>query len=174
MAALFVTALLTVAIHNSAAVPKGTLNSAKVEVERIFSGASVRVVWVSAIERGRFGIHVILRRQPGGGPGAMAPSALGTTIREDRQQGGSSFVFYERVLKFAHDHHRSVDVILAYAIAHEMGHALLRAPAHTPTGLMKAEWSDDDIRHLARAPQSFTVGQAELIRSVIEDRLAVR
>jgi hypothetical protein len=139
MAGLFVTALLTVAVHNTARVPDATLNAAKVEVERIFAGVSVTIAWVSAIEPSTLGIQVILRRQPGRGPGAMAPSALGTTVGEDHRLGGSSFVFYERVLKFAHDHRRSVDVILAYAIAHEMGHVLLPAPAHTPTGLMKAE-----------------------------------
>jgi hypothetical protein len=104
----------------------------------------------------------------------MAPSALGTTVGEDHRVGGSSFVFYERVLKFAHDHRRSIDVILAYAIAHEMGHVLLPAPAHTSTGLMKAEWSDDDIRHLASDRQLFTVDQALLIRSAIDARVATK
>jgi hypothetical protein len=170
MAGLVVAALLTVAIHNGAAVPETTLNLAKREVERIFEGASVTVAWVSAIEPGTFGIHVTLRRLPGGGPGALAPSALGTTVGEDHRLGGSSFVFYERVLKFAHDHRRSVDVILAYTIAHELGHVLLPGPAHTPAGLMKAEWSDDDIRHLASDPAAFTPVQAALMIFAIEGR----
>jgi hypothetical protein len=171
---LFVAALLTVAVHNTAEVPDATVNSAKGEVERIFGAASVSIAWVRTIEPGTFGIQVTLRRRPGGGPGAMAPSALGTTVGDDHRQGGSSFVFYERVLKFAHDHHRSVDVILAYAIAHEIGHVLLPAPAHSPTGLMKAEWSDDDIRHLGSDPQPFTVDQALLISSALEARVAAK
>jgi hypothetical protein len=158
---------LTVAIHNGASVPEATLKSAKVEVERLFSAASLTIAWVSTIERGTFGIQVTVRRQPGRGPGGMASSALGATVEEDHRQGGSSFVFYERVLTFAHDHHRSVDAILAYTIAHEMGHLLLPAPAHTATGLMKAEWSDDDIRHIASDPQPFTQIQATLMNSVI-------
>jgi hypothetical protein len=174
MGGLVVAALLTVAVHNNAAVPEATLNAAKVEVERIFAGVGVTIAWVSTVEPVTFGIQVTLRRQPGGGPGAMAPSALGTTVGEDHRLGGSSFVFYERVLKFAHDRHRAVDVILAYAIAHEMGHVLLPAPAHTPTGLMKAEWTDDDIRRLGSDSPPFTVNQALLIRSAIEARLAAR
>ena len=174
MAGLLAAAILTVVVHNTAAVPDDTLASARTEVERIFATVSVTIAWVTAIEPGTFGIQVTLRRQPGGGPGAMAPSALGTTVGDDHRQGGSSFVFYERVLRFAHDHRRSVDVILAYAIAHEMGHVLLPAPAHTATGLMKAQWSDDDIRHLASDPQLFTVGQTALIRSAIEARLATK
>ncbi len=134
MAGLLVTALLTVAIHNSAEVPETTLKAAKVEVERIFAGEGVTIAWVNVVESGTFAIQVTLRRQPGGGPGAVAPSALGTTVGEDHRLGGSSFVFYERVLKFAHDHRQSVDVIRAYAIAPEMGQVLLPASAHTPTG----------------------------------------
>jgi hypothetical protein len=174
MVGLVLTVILTVAIHNSAEVPEATVNAAKAEVERIFAAASVSIAWVSTIEPGTFAIQITLRRRPGGGPGAMAPSALGTTVGEDHRLGGLSFVFYERVLKFAHDHRRPVELILAYAIAHEMGHVLLPAPAHTPTGLMKAEWSDDDIRHLASDPQLFTVGQTALIRSAIEARLATK
>src|SRR5215472_14889872 len=125
MAGLLAAALLTVVVHNTASVPDDTLASARTEVERIFAAANVSVVWIGRIERGTFGIQITLRRQPGGGPGAMAPSALGTTVGEDHQLGGLSFVFYERVLKFAHDHRRPVELILAYAIAHEMGHVLL-------------------------------------------------
>jgi hypothetical protein len=174
MASLLAAALLTVVVHNTASVPDETVASARAQVEQIFASANVPIRWATGINAGTFGIQVTLRRQPGGGPGAMAPSALGTTVGEDHRLGGSSFVFYERVIKFAHDHRRSVDAILAYAIAHEMGHVLLPAPAHTPTGLMKAEWSDDDIRHLANDRQLFTVGQALLIRSLIEARLSTK
>jgi hypothetical protein len=120
-------------------------------VEQPFVDAGVSLTWTDVRVPGTFPIHVIIRREPGGGPGGSSPSAFGTTIGDDHSQGGSSFIFYDRVLKFAHAHARGVDVILAYAIAHEFGHVLLPAPAHTKDELMKAEWSDDDLRHLAGA-----------------------
>jgi hypothetical protein len=40
---------------------------------------------------------------------------------------------------------------------------------------MKAEWSDDDVRHLATDRQLFTVDhQALEIKSTIENRLGMR
>jgi hypothetical protein len=173
MAGLLVTALLSVVVHNTASVPDDTLAAAKVNVERIYAGAGISMIWASGIEPGTFGIQVVLRRQPSGGPGAMAPSALGTTVGDDHRRGGLCFVFYERVLTFAHQHHRPVAVILAYAIAHEFGHVLLPAPAHASAGLMKAEWSDDDIRHLATDDRIFTPDQIALIRAAIEARRGV-
>ena len=168
MSPLLVAALLTVVVHNSAAVSETTLNAAEKEVARLFEGASIAIAWVSAIEPGTFAIQVTLRRQPGGGPGAMAPSALGTTLGDDHQNGGTCFVFYDRVLKFAHQHNRPVEIILAYGIAHEFGHVLLPAPAHASAGLMKAAWSDDDIRHLTIDNGTFTRGQISMMSAAIE------
>jgi hypothetical protein len=54
--------------------------------------------------------------------------------------------------------------ILAVAIAHEIGHGLLPPPAHSPTGIMRAAWEGDDIRHALDGPIEFTPTQAETIR----------
>ena len=83
-------------------------------------------------------------------------------------------VFYERVLTFAHDHGRPVATILAYTIAHELGHVLLPAPAHAATGLMKAEWGDDDLRHFAAGESMFTTTQAQLMSAAVVGRLIGR
>ncbi len=39
---------------------------------------------------------------------------------------------------------------------------------------MKAEWSDDDIRHPASDREVFTVSQTALIKSAIDARLAMK
>jgi hypothetical protein len=111
MAGLLAAALLIVVVHNPASVPDATIGSAKVEIERIYASANISIAWSSSIAPGTFGIQVVLRREPAGGPGAMAPSALGTTVGDDHSSGGSCFVFYQRVLKFAHQHNRPVEVI---------------------------------------------------------------
>jgi hypothetical protein len=167
MTGLVLTALLTVVVHNAAEVPESVLVETKITAERIFTTAGVTVVWAVGEPQG-FMIHVNIRRQPGGGPGTRSPAALGTTIGDHHTQGGSTFVFYERVLKCAHTQQRSVATMLAFAIAHEMGHVLLPAPAHTPAGLMKAEWEDDDMRHLTTGGQTFNPHQIELMNATIE------
>ena len=155
----------TIVVHNTASVPEAELSGAKANVERLLAVAGVTAVWAPVADSSRFTIHVMLRREPGLGPGSRSPLALATTIGEDHSQGGLSFVFYERILSFAHMHHRPVAAILALAIAHEMGHVLLPVPAHTTTGLMKAEWSEDDLRYLEAGAPPFSAMQATLMRA---------
>jgi len=125
MPGLFATAVLIVVVHNTAQIQDTTLNPAKKTVEDIFGAAGIQVRWEGAIEPTAFGIHLIIRRQPGAGPGAMVAGALGTTVSNEDAAGGSSFIFYERVIMFAHKHARPVEAVLAYTIA--LGHVLLPA-----------------------------------------------
>jgi hypothetical protein len=135
-------ALVTIAVSNQAAVDDATLRKAQAEAARICAVADIPIVW------GESTFRVIVRREPRGGPGASSPSALGTTLGDDHSHGGASFVFYDRVLRLAHKYQQPAAAVLALAIAHEIGHLLLPAPAHTATGLMKPEWDGDDIRRL--------------------------
>jgi hypothetical protein len=76
-------------------------------------------------------------------------------------------VFYEPVLHFAHTNKRPVTTILVLVIAHELGHVFLPAPAHTTDGLMKAHWSEDDVRHFTLGAALFTATQFGLMRAAI-------
>jgi hypothetical protein len=49
-------------------------------------------------------------------------------------------------------------------MAHEMGHLLLPAPAHAPSGIMRAAWDGDDLRHIANGSLQFTPAQQTAIR----------
>jgi hypothetical protein len=90
---------------------------------------------------------------------------MGTAIGEIHETGGSAFVFYDRVLTSAHDREQDVARVLAYAMAHEMGHLLLPPPAHSPVGIMRSEWDSDDLRHIASGSLQFTALQANAIRA---------
>jgi hypothetical protein len=174
MTALLVTALVTIVVHNAAGVPDAELITAKAGVERLLATGGVTVVWADMADPAGFSIHLMLRRQPGQGPGSTSPAALGTTIGEDHAYGGRSFVFYERILGFAHAHHFPVASILALVIVHEVGHVLLPAPAHTATGLMRAEWSEDDLRHLEAGAAPFTAMQSTLMKAAVTRGLGLR
>jgi hypothetical protein len=169
MNALLVGATLAIIVHNTAAVPDAALGAAQVEVVRILAAAGVTVAWTDAADReARFTSQIIIRRQPGGGPGKGSPDAIGTTIGDDHRRGGVSFVFFERVLRVAHSYHQPAELVLAYAIAHEIGHVLLPAPAHTDRGLMKAAWDADDFRRMTVGGELLTAQQCALIRAAIE------
>ena len=141
-----VLALVTIAIHNQAELGADTVQRAQAEVERLCP-----LLLGAPVSWGHSTFHVVLRRQPGGGPGSASASALGTTVGDDHAEGGTAFVFVDRVLRLAHQYQQPVHVVLALAIAHEIGHLLLPAPAHAREGLMKASWDGDDIRRLVQA-----------------------
>ncbi len=60
--------------------------------------------------------------------------------------------------------------ILADVIAHEIGHLLLGANSHSPTGIMMGEWSPEELRGAAWGRLRFTPHQAELLRAEVQSR----
>ena len=54
--------------------------------------------------------------------------------------------------------------ILGRVIAHELGHLVL-GPSHSPTGIMKANWTAKDFDHVNIGMLMFSAEQGELIRS---------
>jgi hypothetical protein len=168
---LLLAALVTVIVHNTAGIPDTIVRRAEATIERVFRDTGVTLIWGTLADmHDGFTIHVMIRREPGGGPGSDSPSATGTTIGDDHARGGVSFVFYDRLVTCAHRYDEPVDLMLALTIAHEMGHVLLPAPAHSPSGIMKAEWDGDDIRRLTTGVELFTEEQSALIRRSAERR----
>jgi hypothetical protein len=55
-------------------------------------------------------------------------------------------------------------VVLAAAIAHEIGHLLLFY-AHSKTGIMRADWNQSDFRQAAHGQLLFTAEQGTQIRN---------
>jgi len=121
-------------------------------VDQLFAGAETVIAWASDPVPGAQAIQLVIRSQPDLGPGASKSTALAVSIGQEPLCGGSLFVFYERVLAFALRHNHPVHTILAYVIAHEIGHILLPKPAHAPFGLMKGEWDDKDLRRITASP----------------------
>ncbi len=55
-------------------------------------------------------------------------------------------------------------LVLSYAAAHEVGHLLLGDDAHTPQGLMKADWENEDFRAMAQNRFHFSAEQARELK----------
>ena len=100
-------------------------------------------------------------------------TALGGAVGTRDYRGRVAYVFYDRVERIAQTHlnvarEPGTDdmytvIVLAHAMAHEMGHLLLPY-GHSPTGLMRAEWDAKDLRLAVNRQLNFTNEQAELIR----------
>jgi hypothetical protein len=153
---------VAVQVSNYDGVPAQVLARAKADVTQVYRDIGVDVIWIDRVTStaDRFTIHIII--------GHSAPgNVLGTTVGIDHPTGGTAFVYRDRVLQLARGRDFLVQRILAYAIAHEMGHLLLPYPAHADGGIMRAEWNDADIAQIAAGSLRFTSAEAGRMRDKI-------
>ena len=152
---------IAVVAYNQAAVTADTLTRAKAEISRIYGEAGVDVIWVdhaAGEQAGTFTIRLLIRRAV-----TVPGSVMGSVAGDTHETGGLASVFYDRALQSAHQRRQDVARVLAYAVAHEMGHLLLPYPAHAPSGIMRAAWDGDDLRHMADGSLQFTPAQQTAI-----------
>jgi hypothetical protein len=61
--------------------------------------------------------------------------------------------------------------LLGRGIAHEIGHLLLGTNSHSPTGLMSAQWSEQELKLAAFLQFGFSKDQADRIRGDVRARM---
>ena len=67
-------------------------------------------------------------------------------------------LFYNRVQQLAKQGISSVAQILGHAAAHEIGHLLLATMKHFPTGIMRANWEQEDFWRMAKGDSAVHAG----------------
>jgi len=157
-----------------------TLSRAKQDVSRICRQAGIDVTWINAPDTNpaaSFAIQIMIRRRPVDGSTSASGSAMGTSLGDTHDVGGSAFVFRDRVTHVAHARQQDVARVLGYAMAHEMGHLRLPYPAHSTNGIMRAQWVAIHATSVAAsgsdfappAPHVFLVGKPKM---VVHDAIA--
>jgi hypothetical protein len=109
---------------------------------------------------GAFAIQLLIRKRAV----TEGSSVMGTAIGDMHETGGSAVIYYDRVLRSAHDREQDVARLFRYAMAHEMGHIVLPCSAHSPSGIMRPAWDGDDLRHIGERIVAVTTVQASAIR----------
>lgn len=84
--------------------------------------------------------------------------ASGTSV----ERGRVAYVFFDRTEQWSPLYRGR---FLGYFMAHELGHLLLPQYSHSPEGLMRAQWSREDLEMAQYGRLRFTPEQARLIRS---------
>jgi hypothetical protein len=77
------------------------------------------------------------------------------------------YVFYRRVEAEAQRYTVSLALVLACALAHEVGHVLMPEAGHSEAGLMRACWNRDDFNSVDRGQLRFIPEQAALMRGSV-------
>jgi len=154
-------------MNNLAHAPAGHLERAQQEVIRLYHNIGVDVAWTGPDATRATpapAIRVVL-----------VPSDAGDTLRREKPVMGAAvltelgtsvaYIFYRQVEAQARQYDVSLALILASAIAHEVGHLLLPDGRHSPDGLMRACWARDDFYRAEQGQLLFSTEQAALIRA---------
>ena len=78
--------------------------------------------------------------------------------------GCYSDVFYDRATELHANWNVGLADILGNVMAHELGHLLLGSNSHAGTGIMRAHWQGEELRHLSRGSLWFTNEQGDHMR----------
>jgi hypothetical protein len=103
-------------------------------------------------------------------PGGTEPYVMGSAWIGGRR-GGQANAFYDRLQEFAgRSDRQDTGILLGYVMAHELGHVLRAEPGHSPTGVMKACWSQRDVPWMLQAVVGFSRADLKRIFDVIAER----
>jgi hypothetical protein len=119
-------------------------------------------------------LHLVLKILPRatGKDLALHSSALGFARSSPGGQSGSvASVFYDRVEYLASGADPTTSHVLAAVMAHEIGHLLLPFVGHSEIGIMRGEWSPDDLLFAHSIFLTFTPEESKLMRASILQKL---
>jgi hypothetical protein len=164
---------LPIKLFNDAAVGNGVLGPAMGEAAWLLKSVCVEVEWI------RCPVVSVSHPEPCGPPvraieihilpypmtNDFAETVLGIGFPSLGSRGNAA-VFLSRVRQLAASNPGMIDVsgLLGHVLAHEIGHLLLHSSAHSPEGLMRADFRPADLQKAAQRQLKFTPGQAEIIR----------
>jgi hypothetical protein len=157
---------VTLAVHISVAICGGGHVSADelANAERIaadvYRHIGVAIEWSEGCGDARLAVDLLASdladRDVAGMDVALGYAQSGTRV---------ATVLYDRVGRFAHRYHVKREVLLGYAMAHEIGHLLLPPKSHSMFGVMRASL---DLERAAARQLWFTPEQGALIARRVE------
>jgi hypothetical protein len=167
MTHLLAAAALVLQISNFSGAPPAVVRHAQEEVTRVYADIGVPLDWsepshARADQQGV--IRFVLLPYETGDLRRSEQQVMGAAVRTP---GGSAvaYVFYQRVQAEAERYRVSTALVLACAMAHELGHLLLAAATHAPTGLMRACWSRDEFNRAEQGQLRFLPEDVAQIRA---------
>jgi hypothetical protein len=157
---------VTISIHNDAGISLGILLQAESEASRIFRQSGIDLRWLNCSSPSPF------TENPAACATAEFPSHLQLRIARrslnlNEFSMGASYlsadgigcyadVFFERATLIHETSRIGVATILGHGVAHEIGHLLLGANSHSPTGIMRAQWQSADLASASQGTLLFS------------------
>ena len=175
---------LIVRTYNGFGVAAHDLWTAEARAGHLFEDIGVLIEWLNC-GSGRHGEavpshcdapvtagEVVVRICVAGQVGGMEFSTMGFALVSPG--GGDpavlATVFADRVLDVARAAGADPRPLLGLAIGHELGHLLLSTNAHAAIGLMRAHWSQAELRRNRPGDWRFLDGEARAIQEEVAQR----
>ena len=167
---------LLVRIYDNAGVLASELASALRTTHDILRRADLAVDWVQCRARRDGPVpavcdqplssgDVVVRLIEGSDKETGERRALGYSLFDSNGVSGFATVYVDRVDWLARRAQYPRAPVLGRAIAHEIGHLLLRSNAHTETGLMREVWTAEQVVRNRREDWTFSPDQNGDIRN---------
>jgi hypothetical protein len=154
---------VVVCFHDAGEVPNAVLIQAQSIVTDTFARAGLHLAW-RACARATIQVRFSSVAQPG-----IAADAL-AYAHPFGGEGSAITVLYDRVAGLTIQGSAAISFILAYVLAHEIGHVLQAVDRHSDTGIMKAHWGGREYSAMSRRTLEFTPFDVDLMQRGLEGR----
>ena len=178
---------LTLRVYDYVPIDPALLARAEKVTDTIFEEAGVEITWMDCTPlRGEFLPHETCPSDMGASDLVLRffPRRMAMKVAAPKEPLGFAqkcpetepacelTVFYFRVDELAAEGHRA-ELILGHVIAHEVAHVLI-GPGHSENGIMRREWSRDELRRMSLGLQlGFTSEQSRQLQDAVLRRMKV-
>jgi len=171
-----------VRLQDYASVPAVWLTTAKAVATGILENARVSVLWLDcspslarrdtlcSIPPGPLDLQLRILSEEMAKRTHRSRQSMGSAMVSGRFPSIAS-VFYHRAVELEAGKPCARAEILGGILAHEIGHLLLAENSHSGTGVLRAQWGDEDLRMIARGRLWFTPEQAGRMASRVTERM---
>lgn len=169
---------LVIRIYDNTGLLQAERARAISRADAILSRADIDIEWIDCPARraghpsaiceappARGELVVRLANAPASAGGRAMKQALGYSLIDTTTGLGTmATLFLDRVTRLATAARVEVATVLGRALAHEVGHLILGSNDHSPTGIMRENWTTADLANTAARDWLFLPAQSERMR----------
>ena len=172
---------ITVKVYDGVNLESSELIRAEREASIVFHEAGIQLIWevllaknvndhlVTGPDRATLQLRIWTRKMAGKRP--SGPDSMGFCLS---LENGDAVVLADAVRQRVAIGRTSFAGHLGLAMAHELGHLLLRSAAHSNIGIMRAKWILRDLQEAERGYLRFTAREAELMQNDVRRRMSLK
>jgi hypothetical protein len=168
---------LNIRVYGFQGLSLEALPEAYTEAERLLSPTSIRLKWIDCTSTvlssectapqlpADLTVRIVADALPPASARALGLAAWSGDL-------AAAFIFYDRVAALRTSE-RFVPTILGRVMAHEITHLLLGSESHSEIGLMRGQWSADDLRTVNSAWLGLPLRSAQFMQKEARRRILI-